>query len=289
MQPHVTQRLTAHEIADAAVWALREEALLTPKPALVDQRGNGAHPDMDLPMLLRSATALHSTFVRVADCAAGMPFGVAMREQLVAIGRAGEAHMLAATNAINTHRGAVWALGLLAAATAITDSAEFAQFDPAEICILAGFIAQLPAADTLQPSHGRTVFLRHGARGARGEAEDGFPHLRHIALPALRAARERFGDESLARLHTLITLMASVEDTCLLFRGGRSALAVARRGASCVLAAGVDTPLGGVELDRLDRRLLGMNASAGGCADLLAATLFLDRLMAIKGAIHGNA
>jgi triphosphoribosyl-dephospho-CoA synthase len=274
-----TLGLTPWQIADAAVWALREEALLTPKPGLVDQRGCGAHRDMNLPLLLRSAAVLRPTFARIAQCAAHMPFGIALREQLGAIGRAGEAHMLTATGGVNTHRGAIWTLGLLAAARMAVD----VETDAKVICIHAGRLARLPTTTSVFPSHGRSVFLRHGATGARGEAESGFPHVHDIALPALQQARARFGDESRARLHTLITLLASVDDTCVLFRGGRTALAAAQEGATDVLVAGVDTARGRTRLDVLDRRLLAMNVSPGGCADLLAATLFLDRLSSNKG------
>jgi triphosphoribosyl-dephospho-CoA synthase len=278
--------LVAHEVADAAVWALREEAQLTPKPGLVDRRGSGVHRDMDLPMLLRSAGALHSTFVRIADCAVRVPFGMSLRERLGVIGGAGEMHMFAATGGVNTHRGAIWALGLLAAASVMVESGKF---DAQDICTLAGRIARLPAAPSAQVSHGRRMFLSYGARGARGEAENGFPHIHQLALPALQSARARFRTESLARLHVLVSLIASVEDTCLLFRGGRAALAVAQEGAADVLCAGIDTPRGQARLAALDRQLLALNASPGGCADLLAATLFLDRLVSTCEGNHGNA
>jgi triphosphoribosyl-dephospho-CoA synthase len=280
------RRLTVNDIADAAVWALREEAQLTPKPGLVDRRGCGVHRDMDLPMLLRSATSLLPAFARIADCATQMPFGMALRDRLGAIGRAAETSMFAATGGVNTHRGAIWTLGLLAAASASIDCCNH---DAKEICILAGRIASLPVVANLQASHGREMFLRYGVRGARGEAENGFPHIRDVAMPALHAARETFDDETIARLHALIALIASVDDTCVLYRGGRAALVAAQEGACAVLAAGLGTPLGRTRLDALDRRLLEMNASPGGCADLLAATLFLDRLTATKEACDGNA
>ena len=48
----------ARAASDLAVRALVVEAELAPKPGLVDPVTNGAHPDMDLPLLLRSAAAL---------------------------------------------------------------------------------------------------------------------------------------------------------------------------------------------------------------------------------------
>ena len=110
--------LTSRAIADLAVAALRAEAELTPKPGLVDRRGSGAHTDMDLGMLLASAEALHEGFAECARAAQEMPLGVELRARLGVIGRMAERQMLAATGGVNTHRGALWALGLLAAGVA---------------------------------------------------------------------------------------------------------------------------------------------------------------------------
>ena len=264
---------TARAIADAAVRALCDEALLTPKPALVDRRGCGAHRDMDLPMLLRSALTLRATFEKVARCSIAVSAKTNLRERLSEIGLFGERQMLAATGGVNTHRGAIWTLGLLCAARAMNDDAA----SIGELCADAAGIARLPAPASVAPSHGRSVFLRFGARGARGEAEDGFPHIYNVALPALRASRALGHGESHVRLNALLHLIASVDDTCLLHRGGAEALRVAQAGAQAVLAAGIATVAGKSALAELDRNLLALNASPGGSADLLAATLLLDR------------
>jgi len=122
------------------------------------------------------------------------------------------------------------------------------------------------------------VCRRYGVLGARGEASAGFPHVVNIGLPALRAARARGVGETCARLDALMAIMASLDDTCLLHRGGVTALHAAQGGARAVLAAGgSSTAAGRQALLRLDADLLGHRASPGGCADLLAACLFLDR------------
>jgi len=269
------RRWTARAIADAAVRALCDEALLTPKPALVDRRGCGAHRDMDLPMLLRSALTLRATFEKVARCAITVSAKTNLRERLTDIGLRGEREMFAATGGANTHRGAIWTLGLLCAARAMSD--ETANVD--ELCAGAARIARLPTAASVALSHGRSVFLRFGARGARGEAEDGFPHVYNVALPALRASRALGHDEIHAQLNALVHLIASVDDTCLLYRGGAETLRAAQTGAQAVLRAGIATAAGKAALAELDRNLLTLNASPGGSADLLAATLLLDRFV----------
>lgn len=265
----------ALQLADLAVEVLIAEAMLTPKPALVDQRGPGAHRDLDLDRLLRSARSLHGSFLEMAAVAAGREPDQELREELARIGRAGERDMLAATGGSNAHRGAIWVLGLLVAARAILGNAAA----PSDIAALAGRIAGFPDRHAPpQDSNGVRVCERYGVPGARGEACAGFPHVIDIGLPALHAARAGGADETCARLDALMAIMASLDDTCLLHRGGLPALHAAQSGARAVLAAGGTASAEGWHaLLRLDARLLALYASPGGCADLLAACLFLDR------------
>ncbi|MGO1074100.1 triphosphoribosyl-dephospho-CoA synthase [Inquilinus sp. CA228] len=262
-------------LADLAAWALVEEAELTPKPGLVDRRGPGAHRDLDLETLRRSARSLRPAFRTMAEAAQGRAPDRALREELAAIGRVGEIHMMAATGGSNAHRGAIWALGLLLAGTVIVGPA-----GSRHIAGTAAEIARWP--DRFAPqasSNGERVRQAHGAVGARGEAQAGFPHVVAIALPALRASRAAGANETEARLDALLAVIASLDDTCLLHRGGRPALAAAQSGARAVLAAGgTATPAGHAALLALDADLLSRWVSPGGSADLLAATLFLDRI-----------
>jgi triphosphoribosyl-dephospho-CoA synthase len=262
-----------------AVSALIEEAELTPKPALVDRMGNGAHHDLDLPRLRRSALALRDGFADMAMSAPGTSL-LRLRERIGQIGRDMERRMFEVTGGSNTHRGAIWALGLLITAAARNPWRNVVR--------TAAQLAQLP--DRFAPkrlSHGERVRIRFGATGARGEAQTGFPHAVRIGLPALRAARERGVPEDNVRLDTLLSIMAHLEDTCLLYRGGLPALEAARLGAWAVLAVGgTATPTGMERLHRLHNELMARWASPGGSADLLAVTLFLDRL---ENSAHGNA
>jgi triphosphoribosyl-dephospho-CoA synthase len=267
--------LRAAELAERAVRALILEALLTPKPALVDQRGPGAHRDLDLAKLLRSARALRGTFHRMALDAGTSAAGVPLRERLGAAGRRGERVMLEATGGSNAHRGAIWVLGLLVAALALLGS----EAAPHEAAAAAAGLARLPDRHApRRPSNGTRVCREFGVAGARGEARAGFPHVIAVGLPALAAARRRGAPESCARLDALLAIMSSLDDTCLLHRGGWGAVHAARSGARGVLALGGSaTAAGGAALLALDAELVRRNASPGGCADLLAACLFLDR------------
>ena len=120
---------------------------------------------------------------------------------------------------------------------------------------------------------------RYGAGGARVEAQSGFPHLLNAGLPALRQGRMRGLGEPHARLDALLAIMTTLEDTCLLHRGGRKALTVAQTGAARVLANGGSSTVDGQEaLRHLHESLMALWSSPGGSADLLAATLFVDRV-----------
>jgi triphosphoribosyl-dephospho-CoA synthase len=218
---------------------------------------------------------LHGAFLQMAAFAAGREPNQALREELALIGRAGECDMLAATGGSNAHRGAIWIIGLLVAARAMSGAGA----TPSEVAARAGRIAAFP--DRYAPpqdSPGARACRRYGVPGARGEACAGFPHVVNVGLPAMWAARARGADETCARLDALMAIMTSLDDTCVLHRGGLRALEAAQSGARAVLAAGgSSTAAGRHALLRLDAELLALHASPGGCADLLAACLFLDR------------
>lgn len=254
--------------------SLIAEALLTPKPALVDRRGPGAHRDLDLGLLLLSAASLQMSFRRMAERAQAQVPSRSLREDLARIGREAEQVMLAATGGSNAHRGAIWVLGLLVAGRVMCAESATAT----EVAAIAAQIARLPDRFAPEfPSNGSRVCERYGVPGARGEAQAGFPHVVEIGLPALQRARERRVAETHAQLDALMAIMAQLPDTCLLHRGGRAALEAAQVGARAVIAAGgTSTAAGWRALQALDADLLERWASPGGCADLFAACLFLD-------------
>ena len=267
----------ARRVADLAVWALIEEAELTPKPALVDLRGPGAHVDLDIGVLRRSAHALRPCFVRLYQNACGQAPGRALRESLAAIGREGERVMLDVTGGSNAHRGAIWTLGLLVAGCAIVEASGGVE----QIAHVAGMIARYPdlAWSAHRLSNGKRARLRYGVPGAHGEARAGFPHVMRMGWPQLRRSLAAGATLVEARLDALLAIMSRLSDTCLLHRGGSRALEAAQRGAWLVLAAGGCRTEKGRDLLRvLHRSLMALNASPGGAADLLAAVLFVDRL-----------
>jgi triphosphoribosyl-dephospho-CoA synthase len=264
-------------LASLARQALVTEAELTPKPGLVDRRGAGAHSDLSLTIMQLSARAIEPYFHEMALISAGARPTQEIREQLAAIGRNAERAMFRATGGSNSHKGAIWVLGLLISAAAMQDDENPAA---SEIAATARAIASFEdrAAPRLV-SHGDVVSKRYGASGARGEALQGFPHVVDVGLQTLRLRRTSGATEHVARLDALLSVIARLDDTCLLYRGGTNALITAKKHALAVeRAGGVGTQIGKQQLILLDRQLLNLKVSPGGSADILAATMFLDAI-----------
>ncbi|PXX73164.1 triphosphoribosyl-dephospho-CoA synthase [Pseudomonas sp. LAMO17WK12:I10] len=275
----------AERLADLAVDALIDEADLSPKPALVDRRGNGAHSDLHLGLMHASALSLWPAFKEMAEAATFGTVGLPLREALGRIGREGEAAMLATTHGVNTHRGAIWALGLLVAAAALQPQANSA----GALCLRAARLALLDDRYAPRPlSHGAQVALRYGVRGAREEAQLGFPAVLQRGLPQLERSRAQGHGEQNARLDALLAIMTGLADTCVLYRAGEAGLRAMQQGAQAVLDAGGSASLAGRRrLHELDQCLLALNASPGGAADLLAACLLIDRIASGAAFIQG--
>ncbi|WP_122420080.1 triphosphoribosyl-dephospho-CoA synthase [Pseudomonas viridiflava] len=267
----------SEHLADLAVDALMDEANLSPKPALVDRRGNGAHTDLHLGLMHASALSLWPTFKLMAEAAAQFQSPEQpLREELGRLGREGEAAMLHTTGGVNTHRGAIWALGLLVTAAAL----DVNDCTPASICQRAARLALIKDRQVVASnSHGSIVAQRYGAMGAREQAQQGFPAVMNVALPQLQRSRAAGSGEQNARLDALLAIMTTLADTCVLYRAGPEGLQATQLGAQRVLDAGGSASLAGRrELHELDQQLLALNASPGGAADLLAACLFIDGL-----------
>lgn len=271
--------LSAEEVVSAVERALLTEVRLTPKPGLVDIRNAGAHRDMDLASFEASTAVvapwMEKFFIMGHDTAAVAPEQVLM--MLRPVGMACENDMLEATGGVNTHRGAIFAFGLLSAAAGRLVS----KGEPIEqhrLCdqvarFCRGMVMQeLSSASGERLSKGEMHFLRYGFSGARGEAESGFLTVRTQALPVFNRMMEETGDSNLALLQTLLHLMAWNDDTNLVSRGGLAGLNYVQQEAQRLLWQG-----GVLEaLRQFDDDLIARHLSPGGSADLLAVTWFLS-------------
>lgn len=269
--------LTPQAIGRAATLALHDELVLSPKPGLVTMVDTGSHDDMDAHTFMRSLFSLRGYFVRIAGLgAAGAPF-----EALERCGIDAEARMLAATGGVNTHRGAIFTLGLLcAAAGAVACTGRSPTPELLRSTLLQCWGAALAARTTRQSTlPGGIAARQYGLRSASAEAALGFPALFETALPAMKSAAARGLGRPLVLLDTLFHVMAVLDDSNLAHRGGLEGLRHAQRAASEYLAAGGAARPGGVAAafdiaqDFVERRL-----SPGGAADTLAAACLVARL-----------
>ncbi|MGX9134855.1 triphosphoribosyl-dephospho-CoA synthase [Rummeliibacillus sp. JY-2-4R] len=267
----------AHQIsstlADLAVASLIEEVSLTPKPGLVDKKDQGSHDDLTFSIMIQSANSLRETFYKMAMAAFGEKPSRYLREKIGEIGREGEVAMYQVTNGVNTHKGAIWSLGLLTAAAAIHKG----DCNEETLCFTAGEIAKFEDRFIpFQITNGAKATQKYGVHGAKIEAQLAFPHIREYSLPTFKASLNQFNYE-IAKHHSLLALMASLDDTCVLHRGGIEGLNYVKQYADKVLESG-----NLYELRRMNEKLIERHLSPGGSADLLAATIYLYKICTVK-------
>ncbi len=274
--------LIATRIADCAHAALLREVELSPKPGLVDRFNNGAHRDMDIETFRTSAAAIAPWFAAFCRQGLGECFMPAdeFLPRLRAEGLCAEREMFRATNGVNTHKGSIFALGLLCAAVgrlAGRGEALYAQALCTEVAgLCAGLVERELGARHEAGTAGELLFQRYGLTGARGEAASGFATARRWGLaPYLAGLRAGHTEE--AALHAaLLNLMAHNADSNLVARGGIAGLEFVQQRAQAMLAGGRIASadyLAGLEF--LDAEMTARNLSPGGSADLLAVSWFL--------------
>ena len=269
------ERAFAGRIARLAVRSLYAELALYPKPGLVSLVDNGSHADMTAATFLRSMFALRRYFSDITQ--AGIlnePFHVLKR-----LGIEAEARMLRATAGINTHRGAIFCLGLLCAAIGrchATGALPTASAVHAMLLACWGRELGAHSVDAGDCSHGAQALRRYAASGAREEGARGFPSVFQIALPALRRTLAAGRGMRAARIDALFALMAHISDTNVFHRGGlEGAMTVRRQARAFVARGGSACPDWEARALACHRIFVAGRLSPGGAADLLGAACLL--------------
>ena len=264
----------AEAIATLAVHCLDLEVRTWPKPGLVSARDSGSHVDMDIGTFRRSALAIQPHLKELAVAGAQ---GCAMG-RLRVIGLEAEAAMLAATEGVNTHRGAIFGLGLLCAAAGARANGRADPATPLGAVVAGRWQDDILEGPALLHSHGSAARRRYGAGGARCEAAQGFPSLYDVGLPALRRGAEMAGGHGeAARVQACFALIAAVQDTNLLHRGGLDGLGFAQDAARAFLEeGGVGRRDWRARAAAVHREFVARRLSPGGSADLLAMCLFVQ-------------
>lgn len=271
----------SREAARLACQALLYEVAITPKPGLVDRENSGSHRDMDFFTFQASAAALQPYF---AQCVRIGRQGGAPEETLRALrlpGKLAEAEMRRATVGVNTHKGAIFSMGILCGALGRLDRESWGNPDRIldECAAMAKGIVSEDYRD-LTPETAKTagqkLYLRYGITGVRGQAEAGFPAVREVGLPTLEAALAAGKNINEASCAALLALLVHTADTNMIHRGGFDGMQQATLEVREILDR--ENFPSRETLESLDKRFIEKNLSPGGSADLLALTLFLHFL-----------
>ncbi|MET0540145.1 MAG: triphosphoribosyl-dephospho-CoA synthase [Variovorax sp.] len=270
--------LTPAAIGHAATLALHDELALAPKPGLVTLVDNGSHDDMDAHTFMRSLFALRRYFVQIAEAGrAGAAF-----PELERCGIEAEARMLAATRGVNTHRGAIFMIGLLCAAAGAVARDEATSMTPVALrdALRLHWGDALAARSLRVPKlPGGIATRKLGLRGASEEAAMGFPVLFQTAVPTLARGLASGLSPRLARLDTLFHVMAVLDDSNLAHRGGLAGLRHAQATArSFIERGGIARPGALAEAEAIADDFVARRLSPGGAADTLAAACWVMRV-----------
>lgn len=250
-------------VADLAERALRLELDTTPKPGLVDRQDNGAHKDMDYALMSKSISALRPYLTRLAVESAKDIDPAKIKE----IGIEAEKAMLKATSGVNTHKGALFCIGLSVAAASClacsTGAVEAYSFKE----LVSRAASEIPSA---RGTHGAEAKRSFKAVGALENARAAYPELFADWLPYYRSLE---GDPF--RCHkTLLHIMTTLDDTNILHRRGAEGLAHAEAEAARLLEDFSESGL-----SSLNKDFIRENISPGGSADMLSLTIFIESII----------
>ena len=251
-------------IAHLATQALQAELDTTPKPGLVDKDNNGAHRDMDYVLMQRSIDTLHPYFVKLAllGCADALPTHTSIRD----IGIEAEKAMLSATNGVNTHKGALFSMGLAVVAAAHEENTDSLQ---ATIKALA---ASFP--DTNGTHGSKAKLLSKGTtaiKGALDNAREGYEMLFAEWLPFYIERRKEHDAYTLHK--TLLRIMCELDDTNVIYRTDLATAEEVKQEARVLLDS-----FSKAALKDMDRHYTTRNISPGGAADMLSLTIFIGSI-----------
>lgn len=275
----VSLRAFCLQTAVCAIRSLYAELVLHPKPGLVSLVDNGSHDDMDACLFMRSLFSLRNYFIRMVHAGTQATAFDILKEY----GMQAERCMLAATNGINTHRGAIFSLGMLCAAAGYCHahslplsaknlrSALQAEWGAALLAHASPAVAKL--------SNGIRATRLYAVSGARAQGAQGFPAVFEIGLPQLLLSFAEGANASEAQVDALFSLMAQMADTNIYHRGGADGATLVRRAAKQFMQSG-----GTAQTEWRNRALechrlfVSQNLSPGGAADMLSASWFVYQL-----------
>ncbi len=273
-------REEVYRMGEFAVEAMVKEAACYPSFGLVSPVSRGAHTDMDYYTFIESSAVLQRYFLEMAHVAMSGAEIKDIFRRCRRIGIEAETAMYRKTNGINTHKGMIFVLGLslIASSVVVARRGEFQEIPHVIKEMTKGIVeAELKhLTDKKELTHGERVFLEYGITGIRGEAEAGLPAVFNHAL---KAYRECELEENEKLVYTLLEIMAFCEDTTILHRHDlRTLKEVKERSGELLRSFGKPVKLDMERIERISSEFSRRRISPGGCADLLAVTIFLARV-----------
>lgn len=285
-------------IARLATQALQAELDTTPKPGLVDKDNNGAHRDMDYALMQRSIDTLHPYFVKLAllGCADALPTHASIRN----IGIEAEKAMLSATNGVNTHKGALFSMGLAVVAAAHEERKIAANEEQIlkernggeDVLVSLQITIKALAAsfpDTNGTHGSKAKLLSKGTtaiKGALDNAREGYEMLFAEWLPFYIERRKEHDAHTLHK--TLLRIMCDLDDTNVIYRTDLATAEEVKQEARALLdsfskahtAEDKEKRIAAelLALKDMDKRYTARNISPGGAADMLSLTIFIGSI-----------
>lgn len=271
-------------IGHLASMALQAELDTTPKPGLVDRNDNGAHRDMDHALMQRSIQALHPYFVRLAQL--GFTDKQPYHDEIVNIGIEAEREMFKATGGVNTHKGALFSIGLAAVALA---GEAFCRITQAERCgtmayddvnskQIQSFSNSIASLARLFPdtngTHGSKAKANNILKGALDNAREGYTQLFKAWLPFYI---DRIAEGDNYALHkTLLRIMCDLDDTNIVYRTSMETMQEVKTEARQMLDTSRNIVNFEAALQAMNTDYIHRNISPGGSADMLSLVVFLS-------------
>lgn len=278
----IFEKESQETVVNNALKGLLYEVSLNPKPGLVDPVSMGSHTDMNMFMFIDSSLSLRSYLDKAFKLGRNFE-GSDLKllfNALRAEGVLAEQTMFNATNNVNTHKGAIFSLGIWVTAIAYSTkdgSATMTEVRRVIQRMVEGLIEKDLASNRVATTAGEQQFQDHQLTGIRGEAVNGFPGVAEIAVPFLQAT---FGTMTQRLLDTLMKIAATLEDSTLIKRAKTpDVLAEMKEWTSIYFKlGGSHTEQGMKYLYDLDRLFIERNLSIGGSADTLILTIFIGQL-----------
>ena len=269
------------DAARLACQALLYEVATTPKPGLVDRYGSGSHRDMDFFTFQASTAALFPYFSRCVKIGRETAQPQETFRRLRLPGKLAEGEMLYATGGVNTHKGAIFSMGILCGALGRLERTDWA--NPERVLTECAAMTKGVVSDdyvNLTPETAKTagqkLYLQYGITGVRGQAEAGFPAVRNVGLPKLEAGLALGKSVNDSGCAALIAMLAQTADTNMIHRGSYEIQQEIMKKLSALLET--EPFPSGETLEALDREFVEKNLSPGGTADLLAMVYMLHFL-----------